>query len=46
MKMNTSTRDDRDIYFQYLSDISKYPLLSREQEKVLLKKLRMVIVRL
>ena len=25
------------IYFQYLNDISKYPLLSREQEKVLIQ---------
>ncbi len=25
------------IYFQYLNDISKYPLLSREQEKILIQ---------
>lgn len=36
--MNTKTREEKDVYFQYLNDISKYPLLTREQEKVLLKK--------
>ena len=25
------------IYFQYLNDIAKYPLLTREQEKVLIE---------
>ena len=38
--MNTSIRNERDIYVQYLNDISKYPLLSREQEVLLLKKIR------
>lgn len=38
MNMNTKTREEKDVYFQYLNDISKYPLLTREQEKVLLKK--------
>ena len=40
MNMNTSIRNERDIYVQYLNDISKYPLLSREQEVLLLKKIR------
>ena len=26
------------IYFQYLNDIAKYPLLSREQEKMLIER--------
>jgi RNA polymerase primary sigma factor len=26
------------IYFQYLNDIAKYPLLTREQEKILLER--------
>lgn len=36
---NTREWSDRDIYFQYLKDISKYPLLTRDQEKFLLKKI-------
>lgn len=40
MNTNTRTRDERDIYFQYLSEISKYPLLTKEQETILLKKIR------
>ncbi len=40
MTKNTHVRDDRDVYFQYLNDISKYPLLTKEQEKVLLQKIR------
>lgn len=40
MNSNARTRDERDIYFQYLSEISKYPLLTKEQEKVLLKKIK------
>ena len=36
----TARSNDKDIYFQYLNDISKYPLLSREQETLLLKKIR------
>ena len=40
MIMNTATRTERDIYFQYLSEISKYPLLTKEQETLLLKKIR------
>ena len=38
--MNTSIRNERDIYVQYLNDISKYPLLSRVQEVLRLKKIR------
>jgi RNA polymerase primary sigma factor len=38
--MNTRSREERDVYFQYLNDISKYPLLTREQETLLLKKIR------
>ena len=33
-----NNRDQKDIYMQYLSDISRYPLLTREQETVLLQK--------
>ena len=33
-----NTRDQKDIYMQYLSDIARYPLLTREQETVLLQK--------
>ena len=40
MNANTRTRNERDIYFQYLSDISQYPLLTKEQETVLLKKIK------
>ncbi len=40
MTTATRTRDERDVYFQYLNDISKYPLLTKEQEKVLLKKIK------
>ena len=40
MTKNTHVRDDRDVYFQYLNDISKYPLLTKEQEKVVLAKVR------
>ena len=40
MIMNTRNREERDVYFQYLNDISKYPLLTREQETLLLKKIR------
>ena len=40
MIMNTRNREERDVYFQYLNDISKYPLLTREQETLLLAKIR------
>ncbi|MCF0223114.1 MAG: RNA polymerase sigma factor RpoD/SigA [Fibrobacter sp.] len=40
MTKNTTVRAERDVYFQYLSDISKYPLLSKEEETILLKKVR------
>ena len=40
MNTNTRNREERDVYFQYLNDISKYPLLTREQETLLLKKIR------
>ena len=40
MMTNVRTRDERDSYFQYLNDISKYPLLTREQETLLLRKIR------
>ncbi len=36
--MNTYTANQKDIYSQYLNDISKYPLLTKEQEKVILQK--------
>ena len=35
---NLNNRDQKDIYMQYLNDISRYPLLTREQETVLLQK--------
>lgn len=40
MNKNTRVRDDKDVYFQYLNDISKYPLLTKDQEKILLQKVR------
>ena len=40
MITNTRTREERDSYFQYLNEISKYPLLTRAQEILLLKKIR------
>ena len=40
MITNTRTREERDSYFQYLNEISKYPLLTRAQETLLLKKIR------
>lgn len=40
MAKTIKTREERDVYFQYLSDISKYPLLNKEEEKILLKKVR------
>ena len=40
MIMNTRNREERAVYFQYLNDISKYPLLTREQETLLLAKIR------
>ncbi|HHX14895.1 MAG TPA: RNA polymerase sigma factor RpoD/SigA [Fibrobacter sp.] len=36
---NTREWSDRNVYFQYLKDISKYPLLTRDQEKFLLKRI-------
>lgn len=38
MIKNSMVRSERDVYFQYLNDISKYPLLTKEQETVLIKK--------
>ncbi|MCF0220714.1 MAG: RNA polymerase sigma factor RpoD/SigA [Fibrobacter sp.] len=38
MVRTSTARGERDVYFQYLNDISKYPLLTKEQEKVLLQK--------
>lgn len=40
MNKATYNRDDRDIFYQYLNDISKYPLLTKEQEKVVLHKIQ------
>jgi RNA polymerase primary sigma factor len=40
MITNARTREERDSYFQYLNEISKYPLLTRAQEILLLKKIR------
>ncbi len=40
MTKNTKTREEMDTYFQYLNDISKYPLLTKAQETVLLKKIQ------
>lgn len=38
--MIRNNHEERDVYFQYLNDISKYPLLTKEQEKLLLQKIR------
>ncbi len=40
MTKNMMVRGERDVYFQYLNDISKYPLLSKEQENILLQKVQ------
>jgi len=40
MNMNTRVRDEKDVYFRYLDDISKYPLLTKSQEKILLRKVQ------
>ena len=40
MITNTRAREERDSYFQYLNEISKYPLLTRAQEVLLLRKIR------
>jgi len=40
MNTNTRVRDEKDVYFRYLDDISKYPLLTKEQEKILIRKVQ------
>lgn len=40
MITNTRTRSEKDAYFRYLDDISKYPLLTKEQERVLIRKVQ------
>ena len=40
MLKTSRSRDEKDIFFQYLNDISQYPLLSKEQEKVVLRKVQ------
>ena len=40
MNAATYTRDERSTYFQYLEDISAFPLLTPAQEKVLIKKVK------
>lgn len=40
MNKATNIRDERDIFYQYLNDISQYPLLTKEQEKVVLEKIQ------
>lgn len=41
MNTNARVRDEKDVYFRYLDDISKYPLLTKAQEKILLRKVQM-----
>lgn len=38
--MNTRVRDEKDVYFRYLDDISKYQLLTKAQERILLRKVK------
>lgn len=38
MIKNSTNHGERDVYFQYLNDISKYPLLTKEQEKIVIQK--------
>lgn len=40
MNTNSRNRDEKDVYFRYLDEISKYPLLTKEQEKILLRKVQ------
>ncbi|MCF0215643.1 MAG: RNA polymerase sigma factor RpoD/SigA [Fibrobacteraceae bacterium] len=40
MNTNAQAYENKDIYFQYLKEIAQYPLLTKEQEKVLLKKIQ------
>lgn len=40
MNKAMNNRDERDIFYQYLNDISQYPLLTKEQEKVVLEKIQ------
>ena len=40
MIKTSRSRDEKDIFFQYLNDIAQYPLLSKEQEKVVLRKVQ------
>lgn len=40
MNTNTRTRSEKDAYFRYLDEISKYPLLTKEQEYILLRKIQ------
>lgn len=36
MKMNVNEWDEKGIYYQYLNDISKYPLLTKAEERALI----------
>lgn len=40
MNKAMNNRDERDIFYQYLNDISQYPLLTKEQEKIVLEKIQ------
>ena len=40
MLKTSRSRDEKDIFFQYLNDIAQYPLLTKEQEKVVLRKVQ------
>lgn len=40
MIKTSRSRDEKDIFFQYLNDIAQYPLLTKEQEKVVLRKVQ------
>lgn len=40
MLKTSRSRDEKDIFFQYLNDIARYPLLTKEQEKIVLRKVQ------
>jgi RNA polymerase primary sigma factor len=39
MKMNVNEWDEKGIYYQYLNDISRYPLLTKAEERFLIERI-------